>query len=106
MQPLAKEHAAFVRQKMARCQTGKRRLRAGLPRGMSGAVADRTGTCDGASEERPICANDIGLLTLPSGEHVVVAVMIEDDGAPIGDKEKTMADVARAVWQSYVPEKR
>ena len=97
--PLTKEHAAFVRQEMTRCQTGVRRLRAGLPE--AAAVADRTGTCYDRGDDLPPCANDIGLLTLPSGEHVVVAVMIEDAGAPLGDKEKTMAAVARAVWQRY-----
>jgi hypothetical protein len=80
-----------------------RRLRAGLPAAGAKAVADRTGTCDGPTESAAICANDIGVLTLPSGEHVVVAVMIEDAGASLADKEKTMQAVGRAVWQHYVP---
>jgi hypothetical protein len=31
-----------------------------------------------------------------------VAVMIEDGGAPLKEKEQIMAAVARVVWQHYV----
>ena len=92
---------AFIRDGLTRCQTGARRLRGGLP--PSTPVGDRTGTCsslagDGADA---ICANDVGLITLPSGDHVAVAVLVEDAGGAIAAKERLIADVARAVWKAY-----
>jgi beta-lactamase class A len=81
---------AFVQEHMARCHTGFARLRAGVP--PKTAVADRTGTC-GADW----CANAVGVITLPSGEHALVAAFVAG-AAPTTAKEKLIADVARAVW--------
>jgi beta-lactamase class A len=96
---LAPAQAAFLREEMSRSRTGTRRLRAGVPAGT--AVADRTGTCDGPGREGADCANAVGLVTLPSGEHVVVAVYVEDSGADVPSKEQLIAAVARAVWDRY-----
>src|SRR5262249_12821227 len=79
-----------------RCQTGARRLRAGLP--PNTPVGDRTGTCsslagDGADA---LCANDVGMVTPPSGQHVVIAAFVEDAGGPTAATERLIADSARA----------
>jgi beta-lactamase class A len=100
--PLTAEHARFLREEMLRCHTGARRLRAGLP--PNTPFGDRTGTCDGPSDDAPVCANDFGVLQLPSGKQVAIAVMIEDAGQPLSDKERVMQSVARAVWQHYAHE--
>jgi beta-lactamase class A len=84
---------AFVEEHMARCHTGLGRLRAGLPE--KTPVADRTGTCGAAW-----CANDVAVVTLPSGEHALVAVYVSG-AAPTAAKEKLMADVGRALWAEY-----
>ncbi|MCA1664023.1 MAG: class A beta-lactamase-related serine hydrolase, partial [Myxococcales bacterium] len=81
---------AFVQEHMARCYTGRARLRAGVP--PKTAVADRTGTC-GADW----CANAVGVMTLPSGEHALVAAFVAG-AATTEAKEKLIAEVARAVW--------
>lgn len=96
---LSAPHSAFVREAMARCLTGAHRFRAGLPPGA--AVADRTGTCPGLGADGALCANDVGLLTLPSGEQVVVAAFVEDGGGPLAPKERLLATLARAVWDHY-----
>ena len=92
-------HTAFVREAMGRCRTGVRRLRAGVPAGTP--VADRTGSCGGLDEGAAVCANDVGVLTLPSGEHVAIAAFVEDAGGPLAAKEAVLAAVARAVWAHY-----
>lgn len=91
---------AFLQQEMARCTTGRNRLRAGVPAGTP--VADRTGTCDGPGPDGADCANAAGVLTLPSGEHLVVAVYVAGGAAPFAAKEKLIADVARALWAEWV----
>src|SRR5215831_13756159 len=65
---------AFIRDGLTRCQTGRKRLRAGLP--ANTPAGDRTGTCSSISGngDDSICANDVGIVTLPSGEHVAIAV--------------------------------
>ena len=59
----------FLLDAMRRSQTGGRRIRAGVPRGTE--VADKTGTIGGTT-------NDVGLVTLPDGTHVALAVFVRN----------------------------
>lgn len=76
---------------MRRCATGDRRLRAGLPKGTE--VFDKTGTARS-------CANDAGILTLPDGTHLVVAVFVRGGSEPAA-REAAIASVARAAWNAF-----
>jgi beta-lactamase class A len=78
---------------MRRCATGGRRLRAGLPGGTE--VADKTGTLGS-------CANDAGILTLPDGTHLVVAVFTRG-GTDAARRETAIASLARAAWEAFAP---
>lgn len=78
---------------MRRCATGDRRLRAGVPKGTE--VFDKTGTVRS-------CANDAGILTLPDGTHLVVAVFVRGGSEPAA-REAAIATVARAAWDAFVP---
>jgi beta-lactamase class A len=91
--------ATFVKDELTRCQTGPDRLRGGLPAGTP--LGHRTGTCPGPTDDTAACANDIGIVTLPSGEHVAIAVMVESPGAPLSALEPTIAAVAKTVWAYY-----
>ena len=76
---------------MRRCATGDRRLRAGLPKGTD--VLDKTGTVGS-------CSNDAGILTLPDGTHLVLAVFVRG-GRDAAARDETIARVAHAVWQAF-----
>ena len=78
---------------MRRCATGDRRLRAGLPKGTD--VLDKTGTVG-------TCSNDAGILTLPDGTHLVLAVFVRG-GRDAAARDETIARVARAAWLAFVP---
>lgn len=79
---------------MQRCRTGVTRLRALLPPGTE--VADKTGTIGGT-------VNDVGVITLPDGSgQVVVAVYIKASDAPYDAREKTIAEIGRAVRDYYL----
>ncbi len=90
----------FLRQELARNRSGRGRIRAGVPAGV--AVADRTGTCDGIGDAEAACVNDVGVITLPSGEHVALAVYVSDAGGPTAAKERLIADLTRVVWDYFV----
>ncbi|HEX8721076.1 MAG TPA: class A beta-lactamase [Pyrinomonadaceae bacterium] len=75
--------------------TGDRRLRAGVPAGTP--VADKTGT-------GPATTNDVGLITLPEGRgHLAVAVLLDGSKLPAEKQEDVIAELARAVYDSYAP---
>lgn len=91
---LSRSSTDFVLDSMRRCATGGRRLRAGLPKGTE--VRDKTGTVRS-------CANDVGIVTLPDGTHVVVAVFTRG-GGEAAKREAAIASVARAAWRTFAKE--
>jgi beta-lactamase class A len=79
---------------MERCHTGNDRLRGRLP--ATTTVADKTGTLGGS-------VNDVGVITLPDGKgQVVCAVFIKKSELPFADREKVIADIARAVYDYFL----
>ena len=44
--------------------------------------------------------NDIGVITLPNGKHVAIAVFVADSPADEITREATIAKIAKAVWDS------
>ncbi|GMM92581.1 class A beta-lactamase [Qipengyuania sp. MTN3-11] len=79
---------------MVRNRTGNARIRARLPIGVE--VADKTGTVGGST-------NDVGVVTLPgeSGHRVVMAIFVKQSDAPMASRERTIADIARAIYDFY-----
>lgn len=78
---------------MRRCATGDRRLRAGVPKGTE--VFHKTGTVRS-------CANDVGILTLPDGTHLAVAVFTRGGTDP-AKRDAAIATVSRAAWDAFGP---
>ena len=79
---------------MERCRTGDNRLRGLMPPGTQ--VADKTGTIGGS-------VNDVGVITLPHrAGRVVVAVYIRGSNAAYEAREKTIAQIGRAVRDYYL----
>ena len=67
-------------------KTGDARLRAGLPAGWR--VGDKTGTCDGAT-------NDVAIVWPPNRPPVIIAAYLADAKVSPAAREKALADVGR-----------
>ncbi|HLH08150.1 MAG TPA: class A beta-lactamase [Terriglobales bacterium] len=80
---------------MKESRTGTRRIRALLPAGA--VVADKTGASGTYNGITP-ATNDIGLIDLPDGKHLAVAVFVSDSAAEQDVREKVIAQIARAAW--------
>ena len=77
-----------------RCNTGKGRLRAGLPAGTK--IAHKTGTL------QPMVTNDVGIIALPGkAGHVVVVVLVKESSQPLEAQERVIAEIARAVYGHF-----
>src|SRR5262249_16376869 len=74
-------------------KTGDRRIRALLPPGTQ--VFDKTGTA-GRS------ANDVGLVRLPDGRELAIAIFVKSSTKPQEAREKTIAAIARAAYHGFV----
>lgn len=78
---------------MRRNATGDRRIRALLPKGTP--VREKTGTI-GRS------ANDVGLVELPDGKGTLaVAVLLKGSEKPYADRERAIAEVAKAAYEAF-----
>ncbi|HEX7252220.1 MAG TPA: class A beta-lactamase [Thermoanaerobaculia bacterium] len=76
------------------------RIKGLLPAGTP--VAHRTGlsgTVDGVTA----ATNDIGVITLPDGRHLAIAVFVSDSPADEATREKVIAKIARAAWDCWAP---
>ena len=91
---LSPASTALLTQIMERNTTGKARIRARLPEGT--VVAEKTGTIGGS-------VNNVGMVTLPDkGGKVIMAVFIKESRKPFEDRERVIADIARALYDFYL----
>jgi beta-lactamase class A len=82
----------FLLDAMRRSPTGSRRIRAGVPRDTE--VADKTGTIGRVT-------NDVGLVRLPDGTHLALAVFVRNSTKSNEQVEPAIAAAARAVYAHF-----
>jgi beta-lactamase class A len=88
---------------MLKSTPGPRRLKGMLPAGTP--VAHKTGT-SGTVEGLTRATNDVGLVTLPDGRHMAVAVFVSDTKADADVREGVIAKIARAAWDCWTTSAR
>src|SRR4028119_1390217 len=95
---LSKSSQALLLQLMTETTTGPKRIKGLLPDGT--VVAHKTGT---SSTVNGVTAatNDVGLVTLPNGRHMAIAVFVSDSGANDAVREEVIAKVAKAAWDEW-----
>src|SRR5262249_6879939 len=87
-----------LRSLLARCETAPDRLPGLLPKGTP--VAHKTGT-GGTSGGVTVAVNDIGVMRLPNGDDVAIAVLIGEPRGSIPRAERLIARVARTVFDAW-----
>ena len=86
-------------QYMVQSTPGPRRLKGLLPPGT--ITAHKTGT---SLTEKVITAatNDIGIITLPNGRHLIIAVFISDSPADLVTRESVIARLAKVIFDASI----
>jgi hypothetical protein len=72
-----------------------------LPKGTP--VARKTGT-GGTWRGVTVAINDVGVMRLPSGDDVALAVLIAEPRGPVERAERVIARAARAVFDAWSSE--
>lgn len=85
---LKRSSRAYLLDLMARCKTGKNRIRGLLPSGTM--VQNKTGTLNGLT-------TDVGFITLPDGRRLAVAFFARHGS----DRPGTIAWAARAIYDGF-----
>ena len=83
---------------MARTQTGRDRLMAGVPKDWS--LGHKTGTSP-SWKGMAAALNDVGILTAPDGEKIAVAVFVAESRLPGKDRAFVISETARLVTNAY-----
>ncbi len=85
----------YLRKLMVETTTGPKRIKGLLPPNTE--VAHKTGS--GPTNKGITSAtNDAGIITLPNGKHLILAVFVSDSKASEEVRERVMAKVAKAVY--------
>lgn len=96
---LSTESRALLLKLMTETQTGLNRLKGLLPNNTM--VAHKTGTSGTNSNGITAATNDIGIVTLPDGKHLAIAVFVSDSPKDLATREEIIAKIARAVWDKW-----
>lgn len=86
---------------MINSRPGAKRIKGLLPVGT--VVAHKTGTSatiNGVTS----ATNDIGIITLPDGRQLAIAVLVSDTRANQKTREEVIAKIAQAAWKCWVPQ--
>lgn len=94
--PLTAEHTGLLLEWM-RPSTPTKRLQGDLPSGTS--VAHKSGTSD-VDNGVAHATNDIGLIALPDGRQLAIAVFVTDSTADLVTREKVIAQIGRAAYDA------
>jgi len=100
--PISPAANAFLVQTLTASVTGPNRLRAGLP--PSTPLAHKTGS-SGTHGGITAATNDMGLITLPDGRKLAVAVLVTDSRANEATREGVIARIARAAYDEAITTK-
>ena len=97
--PLSTENTQKLLDWMSNTPTGEHRIPGSLPLGTT--VAHKTGT---SGEDHGIthATNDVGLITMPCGTQLAIAVLIEDSPESEDAREGVIAEITRTIWAQAV----
>jgi beta-lactamase class A len=83
---------------MIKSRPGPKRIKGLLPPEMQ--VAHKTGT-SGTRNGITATTNDVGLITLPNGQHLAIAVFVSESKANLKTREEVIARIARAATDCW-----
>jgi beta-lactamase class A len=95
---LSPASADFLLRTLGQTTTGPGRIRGGLPKGT--VVANKTGSGPTALGYTA-ASNDVGLVTLPSGRQIAIAVFVSASAADDAARDRTIAEIARAAYDHW-----
>lgn len=98
-QVLTSQSTKYLYKLMVECSRGITWMKAGLP--TSTELAHRTGMSGVNENNLRAAMNDVGIFTLPNGNHVVLSIYLKNSMEKREDSEKIIADITKATWNYY-----
>lgn len=98
---LGEPYAALLKGILLSTSTGPNKIKAAIAPGMT--LAHKTGTGSTLPDGTMIADNDAGVITLPGGRRVYIAVLVKDTRLGSEGNANVIADVARAILKLQPP---
>ena len=86
----------FLYKIMTETTTGPNRIPALLPKGT--IIAHKTGSSGTNEAGLTPATNDVGIITLPNGKHIAIAIFVCNSSADEATREMVIAKIAKAVY--------
>lgn len=99
---LSRSSRALLLQFMTETTTFPTRIKGLLP--TDAAVAHKTGS-SGTSNGITAATNDIGIMTLPDGREMAIAVFVADSKANDTTRDNVIARIAKQAWDAAAPKR-
>jgi beta-lactamase class A len=90
--------AKYLEDLLLQVGTGAKRIKGALPPGTP--VAHKSGTSR-TQDSMTDATNDVGLISLPNGNRIAIAVFVHDSPADERTREETIAKLARAAYDTF-----
>lgn len=97
---LSKKNTDFLKELMTATSTGEARIKGQLPSGT--VVAHKTGTSDTNREGLTLAVNDIGVVTLPNGNHFAISVFVSSSRENPATNDKIISDISKLTWDYFM----
>ena len=101
--PLTAEHTRMLLQWMQDATTGSGRIKGELP--TATIVMHKTGTSE-TRDGVAFATNDVGLVTLPDGRRLAIAIFVTDSKADDNTRDAAIARIAKAAYDESIQSKR
>ena len=89
----------FLWKAMTETSTGKNKIKGQLPLGT--VVGHKTGYSGANAQGLTAVTNDIGIVTLPNGNHFAVSVFVSMSTEKEAVNDRIIADITKAVWDYF-----
>jgi beta-lactamase class A len=100
---LSKSSTDHLMKLMLATITGPKQIKGLLPAGT--VVAHKTGRSPTNAAGLTPATNDVGIITLPNGKHLAIAVLVGESTVDLPQREQVIAKIARAAYDHAVSQK-
>ena len=94
---LSPASTAYLIKLMEETSTGPKRLKGLLPKGT--VVAHKSGS-SGTNKGLTAATNDVGVITLPNGHHLIITVFVTNSKGSLNTIESVIAKISKAAYSS------
>ena len=97
---LSKSSHDYLWQLMDETSTGTKQIKGLLPENIK--VAHKTGRSSTNEKGVTAATNDVGIITLPNGKHLAIAVFVTNSSADLDTRESVIAQIAKLAYDAQL----